>query len=84
MSSDRTRRAPGTVVSPVVIDRVACTGHGVCAAVLPEHVSLDEWGYPILHPAGPVDPESGTAAVRLCPARALTLLPPQPARRSGR
>ncbi len=54
----------------VVIDRVACTGHGVCAAVLPDQVSLDEWGYPIVRDGRP-DPELVAAAVKLCPARAL-------------
>jgi len=30
------------------IDRTACTGHGVCAELLPELVALDEWGYPVI------------------------------------
>jgi ferredoxin len=30
------------------IDRIACTGHGLCAELLPELVDLDEWGYPVL------------------------------------
>lgn len=66
MSTHTTRRP----VPPVVVDRVACTGHGVCAAILPDQVTLDEWGYPIVH-GGTPDPELLTAAVRLCPARAL-------------
>jgi ferredoxin len=32
--------------STLTVDRIACTGHGVCASLLPEHVALDEWGYP--------------------------------------
>lgn len=55
----------------LVVDRVACTGHGICATLLPEQLSLDEWGYPIVY-SGHVDPELGAAAIRLCPARALT------------
>ncbi len=62
--------APGRPAPAVVIDRVACTGHGVCAAVLPDHISLDEWGYPIVR-GGQPDPQLLSAAVRLCPARAL-------------
>ncbi len=56
--------------SEIVVDRIACTGHGVCARLLAPVVTLDEWGYPIV--ATPrVDPAAGAAAVRLCPARAL-------------
>ena len=69
----RTRPARTTrpALPAVVVDRVACTGHGVCAAVLEGAVTLDEWGYPIVHPGVEPDPEHITAAVTLCPARAL-------------
>lgn len=30
------------------LDPTACTGHGLCASLLPELIELDEWGYPIL------------------------------------
>ena len=30
------------------VDMIACTGHGLCAELLPELVRLDGWGYPIL------------------------------------
>ncbi len=54
----------------LVVDRIACTGHGVCATMLPERIVLDEWGYPVL--TGPVPESSGAQlAVRYCPARAL-------------
>ena len=58
--------------SSLEIDRVACTGPGVCARVLPESIALDEWGYPVVD-SGPVDPRSGPvrSAIRLCPAAAL-------------
>ncbi len=65
-------QAEGSTSETVVlrVDRIACTGHGVCAAVLPRHIDLDEWGYPIVR-----DPrmsrEGARAAIRLCPARAL-------------
>lgn len=59
----------------LVIDRIACTGHGLCAELLPEHVALDEWGYPIQSP-GPI-PGSLTRharrAVAACPALAMRL-----------
>jgi ferredoxin len=57
------------------VNPVACTGHGVCAELLPERISLDEWGYPILDDA-PVPPElhrQARRAVRDCPALALLL-----------
>ena len=33
------------------VNPIDCTGHGVCAELLPELISLDEWGYPIVGPA---------------------------------
>ena len=30
------------------LDPTACTGHGLCAGLLPELIELDEWGYPLL------------------------------------
>jgi ferredoxin len=59
----------------LAVDRIACTGHGLCAELLPERISLDEWGYPILRP-GPVPaPLAAHArrAVAACPALALRL-----------
>ena len=57
------------------VDRVACSGHGICASLLPRTVELDEWGYPVLAPGGGRDdPADVEAAVRLCPARALYLM----------
>ena len=29
------------------IDPIMCDGHGLCAELLPEHIRLDDWGYPI-------------------------------------
>ena len=57
------------------LNPVACAGHGACAELLPEVISLDEWGYPVLAP-GPVP--AGLArrarrAVAACPALALAL-----------
>lgn len=57
------------------VDPVACSGHGTCAELLPELVTLDEWGYPVLA-AEPV-PDSlmraARNAVAACPALALAL-----------
>jgi ferredoxin len=52
------------------VDRVACTGHGMCATLLPGRVRLDEWGYPVVDDARAGRAE-GDRAVTFCPARAL-------------
>jgi ferredoxin len=57
------------------VNPIDCTGHGVCAELLPELVSLDEWGYPIVD-GTPVDRslvDLATRAVAQCPRRALHL-----------
>ena len=69
----RTDRPMRTSGHPTVrVDRVACTGHGVCARLLPGSIMLDEWGYPVVltEAEGGVDdgPEARAAAVRWCPA----------------
>jgi ferredoxin len=33
------------------VDPIACTGHGICAELLPEMIRLDDWGYPIIDEA---------------------------------
>ena len=59
----------------ISIDRTRCSGHGLCAELLPELIRLDDWGYPIIEP-GPV-PDHLAAharrAVAACPALALRL-----------
>ena len=58
------------------VDPVACTGHGFCADLLPELISRDEWGFPIIHGEVPAAliPHARRAA-RTCPALALRLVP---------
>jgi ferredoxin len=65
----------------LVIDRIACTGHGLCAELFPEHLALDEWGYPIQSP-GPIPgalTRHARRAVAACPALALRLEDSRPA-----
>ena len=38
------------VTRHLVVDPIACDGHGLCAELLPELISLDDWGYPISDP----------------------------------
>lgn len=61
-------RSPGSAV--VGVDRILCTGHGVCGHLLPEAIRLDADGYPILLGVH-VDRRDADVATRLCPARAL-------------
>lgn len=30
------------------VNPIACTGHGLCAELLPELIRLDPWGYPLI------------------------------------
>jgi ferredoxin len=58
------------------LDFAACSGHGLCADLLPELVEVDEWGFPILR-GGAVDPALlplARRAVRTCPTLALRLV----------
>lgn len=57
------------------VNPITCNGHGACAELLPELISLDDWGYPILD-----DPEvpaellpHAKRAVAACPTLALRL-----------
>lgn len=59
----------------VCVDFTKCTGRGLCAELLPERVTLDDWGYPMVDDA----PVTGSLlrhakrAVSACPALALRL-----------
>lgn len=34
----------------LAVDMIACDGRGICADLLPERITLDDWGYPIVDP----------------------------------
>jgi ferredoxin len=57
------------------VDPVACSGHGACAELLPELITLDEWGYPIVadRPVPRTLQREARRAVTGCPALALAL-----------
>jgi ferredoxin len=57
------------------VDPIACEGHGLCAELFPERVSLDDWGYPIVDPEPIPAALAGHArhAVSACPMLALRL-----------
>jgi ferredoxin len=57
------------------VDPVACDAYGYCAELLPERITTDEWGYPLIDGA-PIDSELVELARRAaaeCPRRALLL-----------
>ncbi|MFZ0090551.1 MAG: ferredoxin, partial [Solirubrobacteraceae bacterium] len=57
------------------LNPIACEAHGLCAELLPERITLDDWGYPMLDP-DPLSSELiGLAqrAVKACPTLALRL-----------
>lgn len=57
------------------VDYIACDGRGVCAEMLPELITADDWGFPIIS----ADPVPGRllgdakVTVRACPLLALRL-----------
>lgn len=77
MSSTPARRhdASAAPAAHLELDPTACAGYGVCAELLPELVSLDEWGYPLLHgrDVDHVTVAHAKRAVARCPKLALRL-----------
>lgn len=59
----------------LVLDPTRCTGHGMCAELFPEHITLDDWGYPMMDPNDiPRQLEQHAEhAVKGCPVLALRL-----------
>lgn len=63
-------------MTTLAIDWTRCDGHGLCAALLPERITRDEWGYPVLHDTtttGASDENALKRVVAACPALALRL-----------
>jgi len=57
------------------VNPIACQAHGLCIELLPELITADPWGYPIIAP-GPVPAELlplARRAVAACPTLALLL-----------
>src|SRR2546421_7111378 len=68
-------RGGGLMSEILEVNRIRCDGHGLCAELLPELISLDDWGYPIVK-KGPVPDhlaELARRAVDDCPVLALRL-----------
>ncbi|HTZ94450.1 MAG TPA: ferredoxin [Streptosporangiaceae bacterium] len=60
------------------VNPIACDAHGLCIELLPELITADPWGYPIITP-GPVPlrlQPLARRAVAACPTLALMLTSP--------
>jgi ferredoxin len=64
----------------IVVDPIKCEAHGLCAELLPERITLDEWGYPLIdgRPIPNSLEELARRAVDACPTLALRLRAGQP------
>jgi ferredoxin len=64
-----------TTDTRIVVDWTACDGRGLCAELLPELISRDEWGFPLI--PDPTVPTSlhdhAKRAIAACPRLALRL-----------
>lgn len=78
MSARPADRAPASrAAAPpqLRVNPIACEAHGVCIELLPELITADPWGYPIIAP-GPVPGQLlplARRAVAACPTLALRL-----------
>lgn len=59
----------------VIVNPIACEAHGMCAELLPERISLDDWGYPIIdgRPLSADLIEHARRAAEACPTFALLI-----------
>lgn len=57
------------------VNPITCEAHGLCAELLPERITLDEWGYPILdgNPLTPDLEDHARRAAAACPTLALLI-----------
>ncbi|WP_372736515.1 ferredoxin [Nocardioides sp.] len=57
------------------VDWPRCAGRGLCHELLPDHVSLDEWGYPVVTgDLTDADLQDARDAVSGCPEMALRIV----------
>lgn len=67
-------------MSRLHVDWTRCDGHGLCADLLPEVLTRDEWGFPVSRQAGASMEvpegllEHARMATDLCPLLALKLV----------
>jgi ferredoxin len=60
----------------LLVNPIDCEGHGACAELLPEMITIDEWGFPVIdqRPLPPGMERNARKAVNACPTLALRLL----------
>lgn len=65
--------SPGDVV--LRVDPTRCVGYGACAGILPDWITTDDWGYPIIdsRPLPAALLPYAARAVHMCPGMALRL-----------
>ncbi len=58
------------------VDWPACKGHALCSELVPERITLDEWGYPLIddRPLRGAALDHAKKAVAACPTLALRLV----------
>jgi ferredoxin len=68
------------------VNPIACEAHGMCAELLPERITLDEWGYPLVDetPLQDRQVEHAIRAARACPTFALLVAHERPRSLSAR
>lgn len=71
MSAPQSHRT--TAVATLTVDWTRCDAHGLCAEALPERITLDEWGFPMIdgRPLGSAEIARARAAALACPVLAL-------------
>ena len=57
----------------VRVNPITCEAHGMCAELLPERITLDEWGYPMIdsEPVSGILLDHARRAAQACPTFAL-------------
>ncbi len=62
-------------MTTVRVNPIACEAHGMCAELLPERITLDDWGYPIVdeRPVPASLTEHAERAAGACPTLALLI-----------
>ncbi len=64
-------------MTKIRVNPIRCDAFGMCAELLPERITLDDWGYPIVdaRPLNPALVELARRAVAACPTAALHIAP---------
>lgn len=63
------------MIGRIAVNPITCVGHGICAELFPERITMDDWGYPVIDPE-PIPPHleaHARRAVAACPTLALLL-----------